>query len=197
MRIGPAVLIVVLAASACTSGGAGVVPPARSPPGGGRSSSGGDYRTVTIVSAAGRPARLAEVLGARPALVSFWAPWCEPCLRELPDLERLAQSARPCALSVLGVAVGETPAAVASFAAAHRPAVPQFADESYALADALGQTRVPTTVVFDRAQRIAFVGERVDRRATDVLSALLAGDGASAGGAGTGCALATLPWPPP
>lgn len=194
MRIGPAVLILLLVACACSSGGVGGVRVANGPAVGGRAPSSGDYRAITIVSAAGKPVRLAEVLGARPALVSFWAPWCEPCLRELPDLERLAKSARPCAMSVVGVAVGETPAAVASFAAANHLLVPQFADESYALADALGQTRVPTTVVFDGAQRVAFVGEGVDRRATDVLSTLLAGDrGLGAGTAATDCGLAMLP----
>jgi len=28
---------------------------------------------------------------ARPMLVNFWATWCAPCLREMPDLERLSQ----------------------------------------------------------------------------------------------------------
>jgi len=130
-----------------------------------------DYRGVTIVSAAGQPVPLSDALGDRPALVSFWAPWCEPCLKEMPDLERLALAARPCAVSVLAVAVGETPGAVARFAEAHHLTIPQFADEHYALADALGQKRVPTTVVFDRAHRITFVGERLDRGAADALAA--------------------------
>src|SRR5947207_2970687 len=39
----------------------------------------------------GSPVTLAQLLeGARgrPALVVFWASWCEPCLREAPALER-------------------------------------------------------------------------------------------------------------
>jgi thiol-disulfide isomerase/thioredoxin len=139
------------------------------------------YAGIPIVSAAGQAMPLSDVLGEHAALVSFWAPWCEPCLKEMPDLERLARAARPCAVSVLAVAVGETPVAVARFAEAHHLTIPQFADEHYALADALGQTRVPTTVVFDRAHRITFVGERLDRGAADALAAAAAS---------AGCALA-------
>lgn len=171
--------------SACAAGAGGARPEAA----GRQRSDRGDYHAVTIVSAGGRATPLSEVLGTRPALVSFWAPWCEPCLREMPDIERLSQSARSCAVSVLGVAVGETPDAVAAFVAAHHLTVPQFADEHYALADALGQTRVPTTVVFDRGQRVTFVGQRVDSRATEALSAAARADGAPAE---PDCALALM-----
>jgi len=36
-------------------------------------------------------------------LVNFWAPWCPPCLQEMPDLDALQQRHRD--LQVIGVAV--------------------------------------------------------------------------------------------
>lgn len=38
---------------------------------------------------AGKPARLVDFAG-KPVLLNVWATWCEPCIRELPSLDRLA-----------------------------------------------------------------------------------------------------------
>jgi thiol-disulfide isomerase/thioredoxin len=46
---------------------------------------------------AGAPVTLADLAAGgagRPALVVFWASWCQPCAREAPALERLSRSAR-------------------------------------------------------------------------------------------------------
>src|SRR5204863_3241300 len=102
-----------------------------------------DFHEIPVVSLDGRPAPLSTVLGKRPALVSFWAPWCEPCVRELPDLERLARALSPCGVSVLGVAVGESPKTIGSFCRARGVTYPQVTDERFALADALRQRRIP------------------------------------------------------
>src|SRR5712692_2941096 len=36
----------------------------------------------------GKPASLADFKG-KPAVVNLWATWCQPCLKEMPSLERL------------------------------------------------------------------------------------------------------------
>jgi thiol-disulfide isomerase/thioredoxin len=122
----------------------------------------------------GHTTPLEAALGHRPALVSFWAPWCEPCVRELPELERLSHAVAPCGASVVGVAVGERPQAIADFARARRLTYAQFTDEPFKLADALGQRRIPATVVFDGATRVVFAGDALDARATAALARVLA-----------------------
>ncbi|MDB4980370.1 MAG: Thiol:disulfide oxidoreductase related to ResA [Myxococcales bacterium] len=136
---------------------------------------------VSITGLDGGTTALGAVLGSKPALVSFWAPWCEPCVRELPQLERLAQAAGPCGAAVLGVAVGERPESIGPFCRARHLTFPQYTDESFALADALGQRRIPAIVVFDRAGAIVYKGDALDARATAALAA--------ASGGGSNCAL--------
>jgi thiol-disulfide isomerase/thioredoxin len=126
---------------------------------------------VSITRLDGGAAALGAVLGSKPALVSFWAPWCEPCVRELPQLERLAHAAGPCGAAVLGIAVGERPESIGPFCRARHLTYPQYTDESFALADALGQRRIPAIVVFDRAGKIVFKGDTLDARATAALAA--------------------------
>lgn len=55
-------------------------------------------------------------LRGRPMLINFWATWCAPCVKELPDLDRFA-AAHP-DWQVLGLAIdGPTP--VREFLAKH------------------------------------------------------------------------------
>jgi thiol-disulfide isomerase/thioredoxin len=136
---------------------------------------GAGVSRVPITSLDGGTAALGAALGGKPALVSFWAPWCEPCVRELPQLERLAQAAGLCGAAVLGVAVGERPEAIRPFCRARHLTYPQYTDESFALADALGQRRIPAIVVFDRAGAIVYRGDALDARATAALAAASGG----------------------
>src|SRR5688500_17052439 len=43
---------------------------------------------VAFTDAEGKPASLADFAG-QPTVVNLWATWCQPCLREMPSLERL------------------------------------------------------------------------------------------------------------
>jgi thiol-disulfide isomerase/thioredoxin len=129
---------------------------------------------VSVLDADGRGSTLSSVLGGRPSLVSFWAPWCEPCVRELPVLEKLSRAVTPCGGAVVGVAVGEKPGSIATYARARALTYPQLTDEPFSLADALGQRRIPATVVFDRAGHVVFTGDALDARATAALARALA-----------------------
>jgi thiol-disulfide isomerase/thioredoxin len=160
--------LAAVAVSACAAGPrGGAATAARAPAG------AAELPSVEVAGLDGRATALGAALGHRPTLVSFWAPWCEPCVRELPELERLSRAVAPCGAAVVGVAVGERPQVIADFARARRLTYPQFTDEPFRLADALGQRRIPATVVFDGAARVVFTGDALDARATAALARAL------------------------
>jgi len=120
------------------------------------------------------PPALDAARAGRPALVSLWATWCEACATEFDALNRLDAVARERHAVVVGIAVGEDASKVAAFVRAHGLRYAQLVDEDFALADALGARRVPTTLVLDHTGRVVFRGSALDARA---LAALTAAEG--------------------
>jgi peroxiredoxin len=111
----------------------------------------------------GSPTDLAAAVGGRVALVSLWATWCESCVAEVGALSRLdAQTRAQSDAIVVAVAVGEPRATVAAFT--HDRALPYrvLVDPEFELADALGQRRVPATLVVDRTGHIVHRGGALD-----------------------------------
>ena len=111
----------------------------------------------------GAPADLASIVHGRPAVITLWATWCDACSAEMAALKRLDEqaAARGDAL-VVGIAVGEPRATVAAFARERGLEYARLVDEDFRLADALGQRRVPATLVVDRAGRIVYRGGALD-----------------------------------
>ncbi len=62
---------------------------------------------LTLPDLEGRPRNLDE-FDSRPLLINFLASWCEPCRRELPELDGYARSQSPEGVRVVGIAVEET-----------------------------------------------------------------------------------------
>ena len=112
-----------------------------------------------------QPTRLEQAAGGRVALVTFWATWCEACATEFDALNRLDDRVRDRGGVVIGVAVGEPRKKAAAFARQRGLRYAQLFDEKLALADALGQKRLPATLVLDRQGRVVFVGGALDERA--------------------------------
>jgi peroxiredoxin len=120
---------------------------------------------VPLHDLGGRAVRLEEAAAGKPALVSFWATWCDACLAEMDALNRLDDRARPGGGVVIGVAVGEARDKAAEFARLHGLRYLQLADEQMALVEALGQKRLPATMVLDRRGRVVFTGAALDEKA--------------------------------
>ncbi len=61
---------------------------------------------LTLPDLEGRPRSLDE-FDSRPLLINFLASWCEPCRRELPELDSYSRSQTPDGVRVVGIAVEE------------------------------------------------------------------------------------------
>jgi peroxiredoxin len=58
--------------------------------------------------------RLEDYRG-KVVLVSFWASWCPPCIKEMPSMNRLQRNLKNEAFVILGVNVGEQKSAIEQF----------------------------------------------------------------------------------
>ena len=97
-------------------------------------------------------------LRGRPLVVNFWATWCPPCIREMPEIDRFQREFASRGWQVLGLAV-DRPQPVREFLArapvTYAIAMAGFdgTDLSRRLGNASGG--LPFTVVFDREGLIA------------------------------------------
>jgi len=99
---------------------------------------------------AGAEVRVSDAAG-KVRVVDFWATWCDPCVEQLPLLDRLQREHGPRGLAVFGVAVDEEREAVQAFLARIPVSFPVIFDPAgETSAQRLGITRLPTTVVLDR-----------------------------------------------
>lgn len=105
----------------------------------------------------GNAVDLASIAPGRPLLVNVWASWCGPCVDEMPELQRYAQSQGPAGVQVVGLAL-DTPEGVRDFLA-RIPVDYPILLETPGPADAsvwLGNTRglLPYTVLVDAQGRV-------------------------------------------
>jgi peroxiredoxin len=120
---------------------------------------------VPLVALDGQATRLDLLAAGKPALVTFWATWCDACAAELGALNRLHARATAGGALVIGVDVGEPRDKAVAFVREHGLEYAQLVDEKMELADALGQKRLPATIVLDRQGRVVFVGGALDEKA--------------------------------
>jgi len=105
----------------------------------------------------GRQLVMADLRGA-PLVLNFWATWCPPCVKEMPELDRFARQFAPQGVRVVGLAIDKV-AAVNQFLA-RTPvtyAIGLAGFEGTELARSLGNDRggLPFTAFFDGRGRLA------------------------------------------
>jgi len=120
----------------------------------------------------GDPVRLSALRG-KPVVVDFWATWCEPCKRSMPEHARLA-ARHEGRLALLAVNVDEDAQAVARFVERRGLKVPVLLDPRGRTPEAFGVTAMPYAIVIDAEGRVVerIAGEPYPRLA-EVVDRLL------------------------
>ncbi|WAS94820.1 TlpA disulfide reductase family protein [Nannocystis punicea] len=108
------------------------------------------------LAGAGASVDLAAMRG-KLVLVDFWASWCEPCRRELPELEALYKKHQASGLELIGVSMDEQRADAEAFLRDVTVSFPMIHDEGQALAKSWSPPKMPTLYVIDREGKVAKV----------------------------------------
>jgi len=111
-------------------------------------------------------------------VVNFWATWCPPCRREIPDLVRVQRALGANGVQIVGIAVDE-PGKVAAYAAEIGMTYPTLIGgfEAIELSRGLGNKSgaLPFTLVLDRSGRLVqtHLGAMTEDQLKAVLEPLL------------------------
>jgi peroxiredoxin len=96
----------------------------------------------------GRELQLNQLQG-RFVLLNFWATWCAPCLKEMPDMDALQDTVGTEQLTVLAVSMGETEERVRKFLKMHGFGFPIVADTEMSIVQIYGVKNIPITYLID------------------------------------------------
>ncbi|HEX7877966.1 MAG TPA: redoxin domain-containing protein, partial [Candidatus Eisenbacteria bacterium] len=113
---------------------------------------------LVVRDIAGKEVSLHALLAKGPVLLNFWALWCKPCLKEIPELVKLQENYAARGFSLMLVN-GDSPsdlARVAPFARARKMAGPVVTDVDGALRRRFQANAFPTSILLDRSGRTAW-----------------------------------------
>jgi thiol-disulfide isomerase/thioredoxin len=114
----------------------------------------------TLKDLHGKKWTLSELRG-KVVVVNFWATWCPPCRKELPDLDAIYTHFQSQGLVVLAL-TDEDMAKVGALFSGHLPAFPVLLDTGHKVGAEFHVEGLPRTFVFDREGKL--VAQSMDMR---------------------------------
>jgi thiol-disulfide isomerase/thioredoxin len=116
---------------------------------------GGSTPALALSDVAGRAGALADYRG-QVVLVNFWATWCEPCLDEMPSMQKLKDRLAGQPFAILAVNYGESEAKVRGFLARLPVDFRVLLDPDRQAASAWKVRLLPQSFVVDRNGQVRY-----------------------------------------
>lgn len=106
----------------------------------------------------GKRVALGDLLGQGPVLISFWATWCKPCLKELPHLQELYEQHKERGLKVVAISedAPRSLSKVKSFVKGHRYTFLVLLDDNYSTQRKFNFRALPFTVLLDKEGHMVY-----------------------------------------
>ena len=124
----------------------------------------------TLTDLNGKPWTLKGLTG-KVVLVNFWATWCQPCRKEMPDLEALYQQFKGDGLVILAIS-DEDIDKVKPFLATRDITYPILLDPGRKVNTLFHVYGIPNSFVFDRSGKLA--AQAIDMRTRHQFLTMLA-----------------------
>jgi len=136
----------------------------------------------TLLDLSGKPLTLRGLRG-HVVLVNFWATWCPPCRKEIPDLAALYSGFTSHGLVILGIS-DETADKVAPFVKTQKVPYPILLDPGDKVHKLFSVEGIPKSFLYDREGRL--VATAIDMRTRQQFLAMLAKAGLVSAGTQSG-----------
>ncbi len=125
----------------------------------------------TLTDLQGKTWTLKDLKG-KVVLVNFWATWCPPCRKEMPDLEALYNRFQDQGFVILALSEDEETAKVGPFIAEHKITYPILLDPGNKVNNLFQVEGIPKSFVYDRDGKL--VAQSIDMRTQRQFLAMLA-----------------------
>lgn len=112
----------------------------------------------SLSDASQKTIKLGELRG-KVVLIDFWASWCEPCLRELPELEKLHKQLASRGVVVIGINIDRERKNADELAARLKLSFPLLYDPKGQVAELYDPPKMPTSYVVDQQGVVRLVNE--------------------------------------
>jgi len=132
-----------------------------------------EHADLSLKDLSGKSWTLSELRG-KVVLVNFWATWCPPCRKEMPDLQALYERFEPQGLVILGIS-DEEGSKVEPFIHERKVTFPILLDPGRKINEEFIVEGIPKSFVYDREGKL--VAQSIDMRTQKQFLEMLASAG--------------------